>query len=62
MLKVKPTSIHCQQQQDVCSVFESDTTLRSHLVRFKDPFELATREGVFYEIHCEYGKVYIGVT
>ena len=47
MLKVKPINIHCQQQQGVCSVFESDTTLRSHLVRFKDPIELATREGVF---------------
>ena len=44
----------CLQQQRVRTIFKSDTTLRSHLVRPKD--------GVVYKIPCECSKVYIGET
>ena len=52
----------CLQQQGVHTVFKSDTTLRSHLVRPKDPLEPTRQGGVVYKIPCEYGKVYIGET
>ena len=50
----------CLQQQDVRTVFKSDTTLRSHLVRPKDALEPTKQVGVVYKIPCECGKVYIG--
>ena len=53
---------YCLQQQGVCTVFKSDTTLRSHLVRPKDALEPTKQEGVVYKIPCECGKVYIGET
>ena len=50
----------CLQQQGVRTVFKSDTTLRSHLVRPKDTLEPTKQDGVVYKIPCECGKVYIG--
>jgi len=52
----------CLQQQGVRTVFKSDTTLRSHLVRPKDALEPTKQDGVVYKIPCECGKVYIGET
>ena len=52
----------CLQQQGVRTVFKSDTTLRSHLVRLKDILEPTKQDGVVYKIPCECGKVYIGET
>ena len=52
----------CLQQQGVRTVFKSDTTLRSYLVRPKDALEPGKQEGVVYRIPCECGKVYIGET
>ena len=49
-------------QQGVRTVFKSDTTLRSHLVRPKDTLEPTKQDGVVYKIPCEGGKVYIGET
>jgi len=52
----------CLWQQGVRTVFKSDTTLRSHLVRPKDTPEPTKQDGVIYKIPCECGKVYIGET
>ena len=52
----------CLQQQGVRTVFKSDTTLRSHLLRPKDTLEPTKQDGVVYKIPCECGKVYIGET
>ena len=52
----------CLQQQGECTVFKSDTTLRSHLVRPKDALEQTKQDGVFSKTPCECGKVYIGET
>ena len=52
----------CLQQQGVRTVFKSDTTLRSYLIRPKDALEPGKQEGVVYRIPCECGKVYIGET
>jgi len=60
----------CLQQQGICTVFKSDTTLRSHLVQPKDALEPTKQDGVIYlstfcflyfiyKIPC---KVYIGET
>ena len=49
----------CLQQQGVRTVFKSDTTLRSYLVRPKDALEPDKQEGVVYRIPCECGKVCI---
>ena len=38
----------CLQQRGVRSVFKSDTTPRSHLVRPKDPVDLRKQDGVVY--------------
>ena len=55
---------HCVQleQQGIRTVFKSETTLRSHLVRPKDTVDPAEQDGVVYRIPCECGKVYIGET
>ena len=52
----------CQQHQGIRTVFRSDTTLRSHLVRPKVVLEPSKQESVVYKIPCECGKVYIGET
>ena len=52
----------CLEQQGIRTVFKSDTTLRSHLVRPKDTVNPAKQDGVVYRIPCECGKVYIGET
>ena len=44
------------------SLFKSEKTFRSHLVRPKDTVDPAKRDGVVYRIPCEYGKVHIGET
>ena len=41
---------------------KSDATLRSHLVRPKDPVDLRKQDGVVYKIPFECGNVYIGET
>jgi len=40
----------CLQQQGVRTVFKSDTTLRSHLVRPKDALEPTKQDGVVYTV------------
>ena len=52
----------CLEQQGIHTVFKSETTLRSHLVRPKDTVDPAKQDGVVYRIPCECGKVYIGET
>ena len=52
----------CLQQQGIRAVFNSETTLRSHLVRPKDAVKPTKQDGVVYRIPCECGKVYIGET
>ena len=52
----------CLEQQGIRTVFKSETTLRSHLVRPKDTVDPAKQDGVAYRIPCECGKVYIGET
>ena len=49
-------------EQGIRTVFKSETTLRSHLVRPKDTVDPAKQDGVVYRIPCECGKVYIGET
>ena len=51
----------CLEQQGIRTVFKSDTTLRSHLVRPKDTVNPAKQDGVIYRIPCEC-EVYIGET
>ena len=50
------------QQQGIRTVFKSDTTIRSQLVRPKDPADPNQQDGIVYKIPCECGKVYIGET
>ena len=52
----------CLQQQGVRTVFKSDTSLRSHLVRPTDVLEPIKQDGVVYKIPCKCGKVSIGET
>ena len=52
----------CLQQHGVRSVFNSDTTLRSHLVRPKHPVDPRKQYGVVYKIPFECSKVYVGAT
>ncbi|XP_022104795.1 uncharacterized protein LOC110986850 [Acanthaster planci] len=50
------------EDQGVCTVFRSSTTLRSQLVRLKDPIP-PRRRGVVYRIPCgDCDKVYVGKT
>ena len=44
------------------TVFKSDTTLRSRLVRSKDPADPNKQDGVVYKIPCACGKVNPGET
>ena len=50
------------QQQGIRTVFKSDTTLRSRLVRPKDPADPNKEDSVVCTIHYTCGKVYIGET
>ena len=50
------------QQRGVRAVFKSETTLRSHQERTKDPADPTKQDGVVYRIPSECGKVYIGET
>ena len=59
---VSETLCRSLQQQGIRTVFKSDTTLRSRLVRPKDPADPSKQDGVVYKIPCECGKVYIGET
>ena len=43
----------CLQQQDICAVFKSETTLRSHLVQPKDAVDPYKQDGIAYRIPCE---------
>ena len=52
----------CLDQQGFRTVFKSDTTLRSQLVRPKDIVDPAKQDGVAFRIPCDCGKVYIGET
>ena len=53
----------CLQQKGVRTVFKSDTTLRSYLVRPKDALEPGKpQDDVVHKIPCECGKEYIGET
>ena len=47
----------CLQQHGITSVFISDKTLRSHLVRPSDPVDPQKQGGVVFKIPCECGKV-----
>ena len=49
-------------RQGIRTVFKSDTTLRSRLVRPKDPADPNKQDGVVYKIPCICGKAYIGET
>ena len=50
----------CIEQQGTGTVFESDTTLWSHLVWAKDTVNLAKQDVVVHRIPCECSNVYIG--
>ena len=53
---------HCLEQQGICAVFKSETTIRLYLVRHKDTVDPTKQDGVVYRIPCECRKVYIGET
>ena len=59
---VSESLLCCLEQQGMRTVFKSDTTLQSHLVRPKDTINPAEQDGVVYRIPCECGKVYIRET
>ena len=50
----------CLEQQGIRTVFKSEMTLRSHLVRPKDTVDPAKQDGVVYRIPYEWGnrKIY----
>ena len=52
----------CLQHKGIRTIFKTDITLRSHLVRPKDALEPSKQNGVVYKIPCECGDVYIGET
>ena len=52
----------CLEQQGIRTVFKSETTLRSHLVRPRHTVDPAKQDDVVYRIPCECGQVYIGET
>ena len=61
--RVSQTLRRCLEQHGIRTVFKSDTTLRNHLVRPKDPVPPGIRDGVVYRIPCgECDAVYIGET
>ncbi|XP_022101529.1 uncharacterized protein LOC110985087 [Acanthaster planci] len=64
-LVTRPRHTAAERRRDhgVHTVFRSSTTLRSQLVRPKDPIPPGRRGGVVYKIPCgDCGKVYIGET
>ena len=50
----------CIQLQGIRTVFKSDTTLRSHLVRPKDTVNPIRKDNVVYWIARKCSKIYIG--
>ena len=50
----------CIQLQGIHTVFKSDTTLRSHLVRPKDTVNPIRKDNVVYWIARKCSKIYIG--
>ena len=61
--RVSQTLRRFLEQHGIQTVFKSDTTLRNHLVRPKDPVPPGRRDGVVYRIPCgECDAVYIGET
>ena len=60
---VSQTLRRCLEQHGIRTAFKSDTTLRNHLVRPKNPVPPGRRDGVVYRIPCgEWDAVYIGET
>ena len=59
---VSETRCRTLQQQGIRTVFKSDTTLRSRLVRPKDPADSKKPDGLVYRIPCKCSKVYIRET
>ena len=59
---VSETLCRTLQQQGIRTVFKSDTTLRSRLVRSKDPADAKKPDGLVYRTPYECGKVYIRET
>ena len=47
---------------NIRTAFKSASTLRTTLVRVKDPIPIEKKSGVVYEVPCSCGKVYIGET
>ena len=47
---------------NIRTVFTTDQTLRSCLIKVKTPRNSQDQKGVVYSIHCECGKEYIGET
>ena len=47
---------------NIRTAFKSASTLRTALVRVKDPIPMEKKSGVVYEVPCSCGKVYIGET
>ena len=61
--RVSQTLRRCLEQHGIRTVFKSDTTLRNHLVRPKDPVPPGRRDGVVYRIpRGECDAVFIGET
>ena len=50
------------QDFNIRTVFRSGPTLRSLLIRAKDPLPIDKQSNVVYEVPCTCGKVYIGET
>ena len=50
------------RDHNIRTAFKSTSTLRTTLVRVKDPIPIEKKSGVVYEVPCSCGKVYIGET
>ena len=62
-VSVRASLSRCLQHHGIHTVLKSDTTLRKHLVRPKDPVPFERKDSVVYRIPCgECDKVYIRET